>query len=415
MRAGYVEERKAMRNKCVVRRMTRPSDLRSEDGAAELAGSEAMRPYLEFRMALSQGQDTEPFLEKIKALRLEDRYAWRIMSALKWAFAGYDSDAIKLDTDTMSEAYRSKVIELVAVSRPIQFKFCFLDVLRRPKNKGDEEMIRKGRAILLLRGETERRLGTRQGEEVAMDDTAEQLSPDGSRKSSLVTECQQALQTCPHRQGTVAVLCTQCRGSGYIRDGEEDDPFAYDPCPRCEKEVGVLWPQLCSCMEPFDKRTILEVIGSQKNRHRILAQVAASMGKTAVLTPVEDAVGAPYLARLRRWAAEHQQIVLPNLDAIFWLRLLDQGMIQCYRLANGRIVFAAKGAKEEVSWFIKKGGFGAHMDWEAAGSLLEFAYREHCMWFERTTSPETTCDGGTTTDQLCSCPLDACEDAAGGD
>jgi hypothetical protein len=168
-------------------------------------------------------------------------------------------------------------------------------------------------------------------------------------------------------------------------------------------------------MEPFDKRTILEAIRSQRKRYRILAQVAASMGETAVLTPVEDAVGAPYLARLRKSAAEHQQIVLPNLDAIFRLRLLDQGMIQCYRLANGRIVFAAKGAKEEVCWFIKKGGFGPHMDREAVESLLEFAYRECCMWFRRTTSPETTCDGGSTTDQLCSCPLDACEDTVGGD
>jgi hypothetical protein len=57
----------------------------SEDGAHELASSEAMQPYLELLKAEIQGHDITPQVEEIAALPLEKRYIWRIASALSGA------------------------------------------------------------------------------------------------------------------------------------------------------------------------------------------------------------------------------------------------------------------------------------------------------------------------------------------
>src|ERR1039457_238436 len=62
------------------------SEIHSEDGAQELVRSERMKPYLALLKAQIGGQDTEPFLTALAALPLEERYVWRVISALKWAF-----------------------------------------------------------------------------------------------------------------------------------------------------------------------------------------------------------------------------------------------------------------------------------------------------------------------------------------
>jgi hypothetical protein len=58
-------------------------DLHQEEGARELAASPEMEPYLNFASALMQGHDPEPELEAIRQLPLEERYVWRVASALK--------------------------------------------------------------------------------------------------------------------------------------------------------------------------------------------------------------------------------------------------------------------------------------------------------------------------------------------
>jgi hypothetical protein len=60
-------------------------ELRTEPGSEELAGSASMKPYLEVLKAAMGGQDTSPALGALAALPLEQRYVWRVVSALKWA------------------------------------------------------------------------------------------------------------------------------------------------------------------------------------------------------------------------------------------------------------------------------------------------------------------------------------------
>jgi hypothetical protein len=59
------------------------SSIRVEDGAQELVRSEKMKPYLELLKAQISGLDTVPIVKALAAVPLEDRYAWRVTSALK--------------------------------------------------------------------------------------------------------------------------------------------------------------------------------------------------------------------------------------------------------------------------------------------------------------------------------------------
>ena len=58
--------------------------LRTEPGAQELVRSEKMKPYLDLLKAQIGGEDAEPYRAALAALPLEDRYIWRVVSALKW-------------------------------------------------------------------------------------------------------------------------------------------------------------------------------------------------------------------------------------------------------------------------------------------------------------------------------------------
>ena len=79
------------------------SEIHSEEGAQELVRSERMKPYLAFLKAQMSGQDTEPYLAALAALPLEERYVWRVMSALKWAFCDLDTENAIADLHTLSE------------------------------------------------------------------------------------------------------------------------------------------------------------------------------------------------------------------------------------------------------------------------------------------------------------------------
>jgi hypothetical protein len=96
------------------------SELHSEDGAKELVCSEKMKPYLAILKAKIAGQDTEPHLAALAALPLEERYVWRVISALKWAFCDLDTESAIVDLHTLSEADLKKVVEPLSL-RAIQF------------------------------------------------------------------------------------------------------------------------------------------------------------------------------------------------------------------------------------------------------------------------------------------------------
>jgi hypothetical protein len=94
--------------------------LLSEDGAHELATSEDMKPYLDYLTTELQGKDTTAARDAIAALPLEERYTWRVLSALKWAFADLEAEYMKLDCETLPMSDLGRVSELIRL-RPIQF------------------------------------------------------------------------------------------------------------------------------------------------------------------------------------------------------------------------------------------------------------------------------------------------------
>ena len=67
-----------------------------------------------------QGADPTPHLEALAALTLEKRYVWRVVSALKWAFADCETENVKADRETLSPEDLARVMELLRL-RPIQF------------------------------------------------------------------------------------------------------------------------------------------------------------------------------------------------------------------------------------------------------------------------------------------------------
>ena len=96
-------------------------DLISEDGAHDLATSADMQPYLKLMMAgMQHGGDIEPYLAEIAQLPIEKRYVWRVASAMKWAFADFDTVNVNVDRQTLSQEDLAKVLQLLS-HRPLQF------------------------------------------------------------------------------------------------------------------------------------------------------------------------------------------------------------------------------------------------------------------------------------------------------
>jgi hypothetical protein len=53
-------------------------------------------------------------------LALEQRYLWRVLSALRWRFADFDNVNVVIDRKTLRPEDRKKVAELLQ-HRPVQF------------------------------------------------------------------------------------------------------------------------------------------------------------------------------------------------------------------------------------------------------------------------------------------------------
>jgi hypothetical protein len=79
-----------------------------------------MEPYLKFVMAEMQGADIQPHLEALSKLPLEKRNVWRVASALKWAFADFDTLTVEADRRTLSQEDKKRLLELLE-HRPLQF------------------------------------------------------------------------------------------------------------------------------------------------------------------------------------------------------------------------------------------------------------------------------------------------------
>jgi hypothetical protein len=79
-----------------------------------------MKPYLALLKAQMGGQDTEPHLAALAALPLEERYVWRVISALKWAFCDLETESATADLHTLSEEDLKKVVEPLTL-RATQF------------------------------------------------------------------------------------------------------------------------------------------------------------------------------------------------------------------------------------------------------------------------------------------------------
>lgn len=95
-------------------------DLTSEEGADELLDSAAMQPYIRLAVALLEGKGLKDAVTEIAALPLEERYVWRVLSALKWGFADFDTVNAVIDRKTLRPEDRGRIVDLVR-QRPIQF------------------------------------------------------------------------------------------------------------------------------------------------------------------------------------------------------------------------------------------------------------------------------------------------------
>jgi hypothetical protein len=95
-------------------------DLKTEDGADDLVHSAMMRPYMHLAEAILKQQGLKEAVIEIGDLPLEQRYVWRVLSALKWGFADFDTVNVVIDRKTLKPEDRKKVAELLP-HRPVQF------------------------------------------------------------------------------------------------------------------------------------------------------------------------------------------------------------------------------------------------------------------------------------------------------
>ena len=98
----------------------RVKDVRTEEGSEELLGTRNMQPYRKLAEAVVANRDFHPSLSEIAKLPLEQRYVWRIASALKWAFADLDSLNAAADRVTLCPEDLKRLTELLEL-RPAQF------------------------------------------------------------------------------------------------------------------------------------------------------------------------------------------------------------------------------------------------------------------------------------------------------
>jgi hypothetical protein len=86
-------------------------DIKIDRLADELSNSEEARHYLDYFTGSISGDaaGVEAALQALRDLPLEKRYTWRVFSALKWAFADFESASVRLDLLSIPEPTRSEM------------------------------------------------------------------------------------------------------------------------------------------------------------------------------------------------------------------------------------------------------------------------------------------------------------------
>jgi hypothetical protein len=86
-------------------------EIKIDPLAHELATSEGTKPYLDclIRACSNKTEGLEAALHVVRDLPLEERYKWRVFSALKWAFADFEDEYVALDALHIPEPTRSEM------------------------------------------------------------------------------------------------------------------------------------------------------------------------------------------------------------------------------------------------------------------------------------------------------------------
>jgi len=87
--------------------------------AEDLLDSPEMEPYVNLAVAMVKGEKVDSALKELAVLPLEKRYTWRVASALKWAFADFDSTNVEANGKTLAPEDQKKLLELLE-HRPLQ-------------------------------------------------------------------------------------------------------------------------------------------------------------------------------------------------------------------------------------------------------------------------------------------------------
>lgn len=93
--------------------------------AQELVRSEQARPYANYFLKAYSNDNAgvESALQVLRDLPLEKRYTWRVFSALKWAFADFDDECVKLDLPHIPETTRTEMV------KELQIRFLQVEML----------------------------------------------------------------------------------------------------------------------------------------------------------------------------------------------------------------------------------------------------------------------------------------------
>jgi hypothetical protein len=100
-------------------------DIKIDPLAEELSNSEEARPYLDYftRSVSGDAAGVEAALRALRDLPLEKRYTWRVFSALKWAFADFESASVRLDLLSISQPTRTEM------TKELELRFQQLQIL----------------------------------------------------------------------------------------------------------------------------------------------------------------------------------------------------------------------------------------------------------------------------------------------
>ena len=101
------------------------NEIKIDPLAQELVRSEQSRPYTDYFMKAysNDAAGVETALQLLRDLPLEKRYTWRVISALKWGFADFDDECVKLDLPHIPETTRAEM------TKELQIRFLQLEML----------------------------------------------------------------------------------------------------------------------------------------------------------------------------------------------------------------------------------------------------------------------------------------------